>query len=236
MLMLPTTDATVDFAKRALETEGASVFRAQKPSGKFVIAEHIPKGSAGDTYNREGKFEQSWEATEDCWLVTACDGDGNAFMASDEQGVEHVNAWPMRDADFEERYGAENIGRGGVVEARSIPQLFVRLDESVGVPEDGVMVHQSWGSDEFMSCDSVLNVEHIDRGDVYAIDPVFFAENYEMLDDHEPDVGPEPSFPSFDELRARAREGLDHITDVVRSGIDGLSEPESDGSDKVLGE
>lgn len=238
MLTLETLKDTVDFAKKARETEGAMIVTAQKPSGKFVVAERIPAGASGVTYNRKGVFEQNWETKVESWLVTACDADGNAFQAEDPEhpGVFHVNAWPMEDADFEERYGVENIGPNGVVEAKSIPQLFVRLDEAIGVPEDGVRIHQSWGTDEVMAQGAMLNIDRIDKNDVYAVDPVFFAENYEVLDVPEPEKSSEPSFPSFDELRARVRDGLDHVADVVRSGIDGFSEPEADDSDKGLGE
>ena len=202
MLELKTVDETVAFAKDAIEN-GANVVEAQKPSGKFVIAHQLDSDASGTTYNRDGEFEQDWSAKAGDWVVTACDSDGNAFIAEGSDGLKHDNSWPISKDTFENKYGAENVAENGLVEAKSIPQTFLMLDESAGVPEDGVMVHQSWGSDEMMAQGAALNITGMDNGDVYAVDPTFFAENYEILNAPEPEV--KSDFPSFEDLKSRAQ-------------------------------
>lgn len=178
-LVWDTQEQVVEAARKALTH--VDVVTAQKPSGKFVIARQATEHEEFDTYNRAGEFEQRSIVEPGYWVVTACDADGNAFMASDEHGVEHTNTWFNKPDAFEERYGAENVGPDGVVEAKTIPQQFVCLDESMGIPADGVSIRQSWGQLEHMSQGAWLNVTKIDSGEVYGIDPVYFAENFEVL-------------------------------------------------------
>ena len=218
MLKLGTIDETIAFARFALDLPGTNVVTAQKPSGKFVAARQLSSDASGVTYNRDGEFEQEWEAKAGDWLVTACDADGVEFIADGDDGRKHVNSWPMSDETFRERYEVPDVVEGRlVVEAKSVPQRFLMLDEAALVPSDGVSVHQSWGSDEVMAQGAALNIEGLYDGsnDVYAVDPTFFAENYEVIADES------PSFPSLSDLRARAaaERSADKDLGEVSSGV-----------------
>ena len=192
MKELTTIKDTVDFANDLVENPkpGMITMIAAKPSGKFVIAEPIDETRSGITYNSEGGKEIDkwmWDVEKDGrgWLVTVCDKDGNPITAPDEDGVQRPNSYPMSEASFEKRYGAENIGPNGVVEAKSIPQTLIRLDEFTGVGDDGIVITQPWGGDNgtqmTMAQGSWINVTELAAGNVYGIDESFVDNNYTII-------------------------------------------------------
>lgn len=74
------------------------------------------------------------------------------------------------DETFRASYDVDNMVNG-LAASRPVPKLFVCLDA-------GGDIYQSWNTIENMSSGSWAHISDLDKGKAYAVDPVFFQENY----------------------------------------------------------
>ena len=144
------------------------VVEAAKLAPTYVLARQVTEPETGSTYNRKGEFEQDYTAEPGQWIITAADADANPLLSKDGSGK--TNTWPISDDTFRAKYDVDHM-QNGLAASKPVPGVFVCLDA-------GGDIYQSWGTVEHMAPGSWLNATNLDKGKAYAIDPVFFQENY----------------------------------------------------------